>query len=375
VERVALDEGKRAGRKRSMPMTDEALAAPDDGRAPDEVVGARFDDARIREILSELPKRRQMIVKLRFFFDRTPAEIQRYMGLTERAYRRELERAMRQLADGYELVRGDQFCDSRRSLILAYVAGIAGPNRAQQARAHLASCPGCNHWAAAMRDATERAAALAPLPLLAEAKAGAFSRAFEALVGARGHVLDAASGVKQHAVSIATRVDPGAAGYAATARPGAVAVAVAGCLAVGSGATYCAVQGLPSPVRSLVTHEHRHAAHQKASNPPHAKRAKAAVAQTQRPQTPAAVTVPRAAQAQPRAHASAPRAAPKQRRQSASDQEFGPAPSAAAATDGAGSAQAASASNGGSPRSASTGSSRPSSPSAVRSGPPGEFDP
>jgi hypothetical protein len=38
-------------------------------------------------------------------------------------------------------------------------------------------------------------------------------------------------------------------------RPGAVAAAVAGCLAIGGGATYCAFEGLPAPVRGVLGHE------------------------------------------------------------------------------------------------------------------------
>jgi RNA polymerase sigma factor (sigma-70 family) len=249
----ALDEGKRAERKRAVPMTEEALAAPDDRRTPEDLAATGLDNARIREVLSELPERRQVIVKLRYFFDRTPAEIQRYLGITERVYRRELERALKQVVDGMELVRSDQFCDSRKSLILAYVAGIAGPTRVQQARAHLASCPGCARWAATVRDASARAAAMIPLPVIARDDAGLTVRAFETLGGVRDQLADTVTSVKQHVFGVASRLDPGAAGYATAARPGAAVMAITGCLAVGGGATYCVVEGIPGPVRNLVS--------------------------------------------------------------------------------------------------------------------------
>jgi RNA polymerase sigma factor (sigma-70 family) len=151
-----LDEGKRVGRKRSVELDETAFAEPDTGRPLDELVGAGMDSARVREIVAELPARRQAIVKMRFFFDRTPDEIQRSLGITERAYRRELERAMRHISERYELVRAGSFCESRKSVILAFVMGIAGPTRAQAAREHLASCPSCASWAAEMRDAANR---------------------------------------------------------------------------------------------------------------------------------------------------------------------------------------------------------------------------
>jgi hypothetical protein len=52
--------------------------------------------------------------------------------------------------------------------------------------------------------------------------------------------------IKQQVSSWATAVDASAAHYAASARPGAVAAAIAGCVALGGGATYCAKQGLPT---------------------------------------------------------------------------------------------------------------------------------
>jgi hypothetical protein len=152
----ALDEGKRAGRKRSVPLGDTEYTEPDLGRAPEDLVAAGLDSARVREIVAELPARRQAIVKLRFFFDRTPDEIQRSLGITERAYRRELERATKYISERYELVREGNFCDSRKSVILAYVMGIAGPGRAQAAQEHLSTCPSCAAWAAELRDSKRR---------------------------------------------------------------------------------------------------------------------------------------------------------------------------------------------------------------------------
>jgi RNA polymerase sigma factor (sigma-70 family) len=146
----AMDEGKRAGRRRSVSLDDEAVGVdPTDPRGPlDETVASRFDDARVREIVAELPARQQTVVKLRFYLDRSPQEIQQYLGVTERVYRRDLERAARHIAHRYELVRAGVFCETRRSLILAYVTGVAGPNRTREARRHLDSCPGCANWAA-----------------------------------------------------------------------------------------------------------------------------------------------------------------------------------------------------------------------------------
>lgn len=151
-----LDEGKRAGRKRSVPLGDTEFTEPDPHRAPEDLVAAGMESARVREIVAELPERRQAIVKLRFFFDRTPTEIQSSLGITERVYRRELERALRHIVERYELVREGNFCESRKSVILAYVMGMAGPTRARAARDHLATCPSCASWAAEFRERAGR---------------------------------------------------------------------------------------------------------------------------------------------------------------------------------------------------------------------------
>jgi RNA polymerase sigma factor (sigma-70 family) len=164
----AMDESKRAGRRRSVPLDDDMLCIDpaDPERGLDERLEARLEDARIREIVAELPERQQVVIKLRFFFGRSPREIQRYLGVSERIYRRELERATRQIAARYQQVRQGTFCEERRSLILAYVTGIAGPNRAISARQHLNSCPACASWATEVRRAAARAASAVPCPRL-----------------------------------------------------------------------------------------------------------------------------------------------------------------------------------------------------------------
>jgi RNA polymerase sigma factor (sigma-70 family) len=148
----ALDEGKRAGRKRSVPLeypSEGEFAAPE--TPLDEALAARLDAQRVREIVCELPERQQLVIKLRFFFERTPEEIQRHLGVSERTYRRLLERAMRTLAERYALVAEGAFCESRRSLIVAWLEGIATAKQAACVHRHLEHCPACARWAAEQR--------------------------------------------------------------------------------------------------------------------------------------------------------------------------------------------------------------------------------
>lgn len=358
-----LDESKRAERKRAQPIGDELLASPDAAPPLEDVLGASFEGARVREIVDELPARRQAIVKMRFFLDRAPAEIQELLGIRERVYRRELERAMRQLAERYELVRDGTFCDSRRSLVMAHVAGIAGPNRAREAQAHLDTCPGCKHWAMQLRDAARQVAGALPLPVLADG-GGLMTRTVDGLTALKDQLIGVATSIKQHAVAASARVDASTVGYSSAARPGTVAAAVAGCLALGGGATYCAVEGLPDPVRALIARGQSAQAHQE-ERPAERRRAeqRPRVERTvddAPPATVAASQPTRERSAKPRSGATpAPRAV---------EREFGLEGSGTPVRQaGDGNAAAATA--------VQAPPAPPPAPAPVPAGPPGEFDP
>jgi RNA polymerase sigma factor (sigma-70 family) len=344
----SLDEGKRAERKRAVPMGDDAFASPDASAPMDEMLATSLEGARVREIIDELPERRQAIVKLRFFLDRAPSEIQELLGIRERVYRRELERAMRHIAERYELVRDGNFCDSRRSLVMAYVSGVAGPNRAREAQAHLDTCPACRHWAVQLRDAARQVAGALPLPVLAD-REGLLTHAVNGFVAVKGQLLDVATNVKQHAAMGVARVDATTAGYSTVARPGTVAAALAGCLALGGGATYCAVEGLPDPVRSLVTHE-RPARAQRPERKPKPKQVKRQAAAQPAPTTTVAAKPKQVSKPKPQTRSTstpAPKPTPVQK-------EFG--------LDGSGST-------------ASPAATPQAPPPTPAPGPPGEFDP
>jgi hypothetical protein len=209
-----------------------------------------LDGAPLRELVDGLSPRRAAVIKLRFWLGLTPDQIQTALGISERTYRKEVERAYRELAAGVRLVREGRFCDTRRGAVLAYMAGTAEPRRAAEARVHLDSCAACRQMAVAVRDAASKAAAMLPLPE-PTVHHGPLGHCAELLAGLRDQLEGLVGVAKQHAVSAATRIDSSAGHYAAGARPGAVATIVVGCLAVGGGATYCAVEGLPAPLAPL----------------------------------------------------------------------------------------------------------------------------
>jgi len=252
--RKALDERKRAETRLTVPLGPAAENRADPARPVDERVAGALDAQAITELLAELAPRQRAVLQLRFALELEPVEIQRVLGISARAYRKDLERGVRQLSGRYELVREGRWCESRRSLVLAYVAGVAGPRKAVAARSHLAACPGCARMAGELRHATRRAAALLPVPDVV-LRDGGLQRLGDVLALARESVADLSGGAKQHGVALASRAsDPTP---LAGARPGAAAAAIAGCLAIGSGATYCAVEGVPEPLRAPLGLERR----------------------------------------------------------------------------------------------------------------------
>jgi DNA-directed RNA polymerase specialized sigma24 family protein len=69
--------------------------------------------APVRELVERLPGRQKAIVKLRFYLGLERREIERLLGISPRAYRREIERAFEQVAKGYEAIRQGRWCESR----------------------------------------------------------------------------------------------------------------------------------------------------------------------------------------------------------------------------------------------------------------------
>jgi RNA polymerase sigma factor (sigma-70 family) len=96
----ALDERKRAWRRRVGPLDEEAEVV-DEGSTPEADLDARVEAERAREIVAGLSERQQVIVKLRFYLDHTPQQISQHLGVTQRTYRRELELAKRKIRDRY----------------------------------------------------------------------------------------------------------------------------------------------------------------------------------------------------------------------------------------------------------------------------------
>jgi RNA polymerase sigma factor (sigma-70 family) len=250
------------------------------------------------------------------------AEIGRRFGWTYTKVNRSITEGRARFMKAYRGIEAGDACERYADALTALAEGTATGPQVFELRPHLRHCAACRAAVRQLRVSRRgRVALLVPWPLL------------RVLAHLRGHAVAAYNRV----------VDPTP---LAAARPGAVAAAVAGCLAVGGGATYCVqehvgpIAGLPSfaavehhNVKPRVKHHpahHRRAHLARAQAPPPVATAVAtpAVTATPTPQpTPAATAAPAATAvpvATPTATPQAPPPAPQD--------EYEPAATAATTT-------------------------------------------
>jgi len=146
-------------------------------------------------------------------------------------------------------------CPDGHDLVARYAFGLAVDREARRAQLHLMTCPRCGAMYEGLDHWRERVAALLPLPPVAAAYPDVVERVVHVgteLVATRPPTEESPAGIRRHAAGIVGHLrDQAVATYYRTVdptpiaglRPGAVAAAVAGCLAIGGGATYCVKQG------------------------------------------------------------------------------------------------------------------------------------
>lgn len=241
----ALQQGPEALADRTVPL-------------PDEQVQSREDARLLAELLDDLTPLQRRIIKLRWGCGLRRRETAALLGVSERSVKREMERAQPMIAESVELARAGRWCESKQSLVIAYTLGLLSPTRAAKARMHLERCSACRAGAHSVRERLEGVASVLPLPtLLPDQSHGVIARVAELGDSIQGNLGDLASGVKQHGMALVARTpagDPTATQLAAGGGlrgSGSMIAAVAACIAAGGGATYCAVEGVPAPVRSL----------------------------------------------------------------------------------------------------------------------------
>jgi RNA polymerase sigma factor (sigma-70 family) len=166
------------------------------------------------------------------------AEIGESLSWTYTKVNRSITEGRARFLKVYAEIEAGEECERFAPTLAAVVGGTASADALLELRPHIRNCATCR---ATVRElhATRlgRLRALWPVPALLAPLRWALHRTG-----------DGVASVKQHAATAYSRaIDPTP---LAGARPGAAVAAVAGCLAVGGGTTYCVSQGV-DPVRGL----------------------------------------------------------------------------------------------------------------------------
>ena len=227
ADKLALKRVHGADARRR--VTFDPVSVPDPGASPEESVLAADEARRVRLLIDELGRNERALLKLRLDEGLEPAEIRERLGLSERQYRRVVEKAGKALAKQVAEYGSGAWARRKHSLLSACVLGVATESQRARARELIDGDASCRAMVGDLRELAGRAAALLPVPVAAEP--------------------GLLAGAKQHMAAAYVRLaDPTP---LAGARPGAVATVVAGCIAAGGGA-YCAVEGVPGPIKPVL---------------------------------------------------------------------------------------------------------------------------
>jgi RNA polymerase sigma factor (sigma-70 family) len=149
---VAHQAGKELRRRKRKPVAPLELAAsvPDRSASSPEESATTAEESRVtRDLLASLPPRRRAVIMLRYGWGLEPKEVCALIkGLSPRAYRKEITRGIDELTERIRSFERGEWCAEREPVLKAYAAGLAGPEAAHQAQAHLAHCRACSSFVA-----------------------------------------------------------------------------------------------------------------------------------------------------------------------------------------------------------------------------------
>lgn len=238
--------------------SDESCADPADLAAlpTDEQAEIRAMGHLAREVIADLTPLQQRIIKIQWGWGVPRRQVAALLGISERTLKRELAEAMPVITRNVELVEAERWCDSRRSLVVAYACRVLGGRRTAMAEQHLEHCPGCRELVRAVSQRLDGLAAITPAaPALEPPAERALPHIGAPFEWMRSGIGDLAGSAKQQAVALLTRTPAGDTGAVQLAAggglrgTGGMAATVVACVAVGGGATYCAIDGVPQPFR------------------------------------------------------------------------------------------------------------------------------
>jgi RNA polymerase sigma factor (sigma-70 family) len=249
AHRALTHELRRRRRQVAVDPAEGALGeAPAAGPGPaEELIGLEDEselEVLVSEVASSLSGPRREVLTL-WAAGRRRSEIASELGVPERVVKRALEELMAE-ARSTLARRAGGGCEEGEKIVMRLACGLASASEAARARLHLDGCGRCSSFAESLEAWREKAGAILPLPAAEVASPGLLGRAAarvgDAVGSARRQLLGGGAQVKGRAVAgVGTTGDPTP---LTAVRPGAVAAVLAGCLAVGGGATYCAQQGV-----------------------------------------------------------------------------------------------------------------------------------
>jgi len=232
--------------RRELPVDPHVLSvlpAAGVAAAPEQQLIDHEDDLEVERVahavLGRLSERQREIIALHVRGRGRP-QLAAHLGMTPRSVKRQLERIM--TVGRAELVRlAGEGCPAGAPLVARLAFGLANPREVREAQLHLATCPRCGILYERLDLWREKVAALLPIPAVEQARPGLAEWALH-------RVGEGLATVKQHATAAYSRaLDPTP---LAGVRPGAAAAAITGCLALGTGTTYCVTQSV-EPIAGL----------------------------------------------------------------------------------------------------------------------------
>jgi RNA polymerase sigma factor (sigma-70 family) len=252
---LLIDRERRERRELVADTSSGAFLDVADAREePLRVLGQRQEREDVREIhrsvLKQLGDRQRRVILLHAKGTERK-EIARRVAVSENAVKKDLKRVFR-VARDQVISRSGHGCADGERLVIRYAFGLGGKGIPTQAQLHLASCERCGQFFRELESWREKVAVLLPVPAVEQASPGTLERTAQKATDVLGQLkqqaVDGGTQLKQHAAATYYRaVDPTP---LSGVRPGAAAAAIAGCLAIGSGATYCVENGV-DPIGGL----------------------------------------------------------------------------------------------------------------------------
>lgn len=170
------------------------LALVDPAPTPEETAATRIDGAIVRHVIDTMEARQAAVLKLRFDYGMSYAEIEQRLGISKRRVEKLINRALRHIESTLTAANGDESAWTRhqRSLLCAWAAGMASTRQLAELRRMVRDDPSCRALLLQMRATTREIAALLPPPVLIEEDhvnrlSAMWTHVQDAVLPSRGH--------------------------------------------------------------------------------------------------------------------------------------------------------------------------------------------